>query len=77
MLSPLPIMEIVAEDSTVIKEPGVKGSTVITHLLKPQQPMLCYPVGDTAAWTGYHSGLFRLHGRDAVGLKISSTRLPL
>ncbi|KAL6716251.1 hypothetical protein ACLMJK_005817 [Lecanora helva] len=77
VLSPLLIMEIIAEDGTVITTPGVKGNVVVTHLIKRQQPMLRYPCGDIAAWTDYHAGLFQLHGRSAVGLKISSTHLPL
>lgn len=77
VLSSLLVMEIIADDGTVIKEPEQKGSVVITHLVKKQQPIVRYPVGDIAAWVDYDEKTFRLYGRDAVGLKISSTHLPL
>lgn len=77
VLSPIMILEIIAGNGSVIKQPGVKGHVVITHLVKRQQPMLRYPVGDIAAWVDYEMGTFKLHGRSAGGLNIGGTHSPL
>ena len=77
VLTPLVVMEIVDGDGKPIKENGRNGSVVVTHLHKCLQPLLRYPCGDIASWVDYEKETFRLHGRDAVGLKISTTHLPL
>ncbi|KAK8054815.1 hypothetical protein PG993_000042 [Apiospora rasikravindrae] len=60
-----------------ITRPGIKGNVVVTSLLKRQQPLLRYPVGDIASWVDYDAETFRVHGRDAVGIKIATTHLPV
>ncbi|KAL9127574.1 MAG: hypothetical protein Q9175_007704, partial [Cornicularia normoerica] len=77
VLTPLAVMEIIDEDGKPIKENGKSGSVVVTHLHRRLQPLLRYPCGDIASWVDYEKETFRLHGRDAVGLKISTTHLPL
>ena len=77
VLTSLAVMEIIDEDGKPIKENGKKGSVVVTHLHRRLQPLLRYPCGDIASWVDYEKETFRLHGRDAVGLKISTTHLPL
>ena len=77
VLTPLLVLEIIDEDGKPIKENGKSGSAVVTHLHKRLQPLLRYPCGDIASWVDYEKETFRLHGRDAVSLKISTTHLPL
>lgn len=77
VLAPLLVMEILDEHSKPIKENGKKGTIVISHLIKRQQPMLRYPTGDIASWTDYSNEIFELHGRDSVGLKIVNAHLPI
>jgi phenylacetate-CoA ligase len=77
VMAPLIIIEIIDENGNPITESGVKGSVVVTNLLKRLQPLLRYPVGDVASWVDYDAETFRIHGRSAVGLKISSSHLPL
>ncbi|KAF3021010.1 hypothetical protein E8E14_010903 [Neopestalotiopsis sp. 37M] len=77
VLAPLVVFEILDETGTPITTPGVKGNVVITSLLKRQQPLLRYPVGDIASWVDYDAETFRVHGRDAVSIKIATTHLPV
>jgi len=77
-LTDLVILEIVDDHGVPITSPGKIGSLIATHLHRRQQPLLRYPLGDKASWVDYHEHTFRLHGRDSsVGLKISTTHLPL
>ncbi|RJE19724.1 hypothetical protein PHISCL_07937 [Aspergillus sclerotialis] len=71
------IMEIIGPDGTVIKGPGQRGNVVVTNLIKRLQPTIRYPVGDVGEWVDYENGLFRLRGRDTVGLKIGTALLDL
>lgn len=71
------IMEIISDDGSVIREPGIRGTVVVTNLLKRLQPTIRYPVGDVAEWVDYKAGLFRLRGRDHVGLKVGTALLDL
>ena len=77
VLTPLVVMEIIDQAGKPIKENGRSGSVVVTNLYRRLQPLLRYPCGDVASWVDYEKETFRLHGRDAVGLKISTTHLPL
>jgi phenylacetate-CoA ligase len=77
VLAPLVVVEIIDEDGQPIQEPGVKGRLVVTHLVRRLQPLLRYPCGDIASWVDYDLETFQLHGRDSVGLKISTCHLPL
>lgn len=76
-MSPLSITEIIDADGVPIKEPGKHGDVFVTHLLKKKMPMLRYPVGDHAEWVDYERGLFRIHGRANMDLKIGSALLDL
>ncbi|GLA04440.1 hypothetical protein AnigIFM60653_004490 [Aspergillus niger] len=77
VLAPLVIFEILDENGDPITTPGVRGNVVITSLLKRQQPLLRYPVGDIASWVDYDAETFYIHGRDAVSIKIATTHLPV
>lgn len=77
VLTPLVVMEIIDEAGQPIKKNGKSGSVVVTNLYRRMQPLLRYPCGDVASWVDYDKETFRLHGRGAVGLKISTTHLPL
>ncbi|KAI1176153.1 hypothetical protein F4777DRAFT_547326 [Nemania sp. FL0916] len=77
VLEPAVHMEIVDEDGKPIVTAGVKGSVVVTHLIKRLQPLLRYPAGDIAAWDDYEQKTFRLYGRESVCLKISNVALDL
>lgn len=77
VLAPLLVMEILDEDSRPIQENGKKGTIVVSHLIKRQQPMLRYPTGDVASWADYSHEIFQLHGRDSVSLKICNVHLPI
>ncbi|KAI6093406.1 hypothetical protein F4821DRAFT_276891 [Hypoxylon rubiginosum] len=69
------LLEIVADDGTVIKQPGVKGNLIVTHLTRRLQPIIRYPVGDVAAWVDYGGWLFTYHGRASPKLKLAGTTL--
>lgn len=51
----------------------------MTHAAKRKLPMIRYPVDDIAEWVDFDQGLFKMHGRDTIDLKISTARrdLPL
>lgn len=68
-------LEIIAEDGSVVKVNGIRGSLVVTNLLKRLQPTIRYPIGDVGEWVNVQSGLFRLKGRSNVGLKIGTALL--
>lgn len=70
-------MEIADENGVAITKPGIKGTVVVTHLIKKLQPAIRYPIGDVAAWEDYTAGTFRLYGRESVALKISNAHLDL
>ncbi|KAI1761903.1 hypothetical protein GGR53DRAFT_503724 [Hypoxylon sp. FL1150] len=69
------LFEIVADDSTVIKQPGVQGNVVVTHLARRLQPVIRYPIGDIAEWIDYAERSFRYRGRASIKIKLASTVL--
>ena len=75
--APLAVVEILDDFNKPIRENGKKGTMIVTHLIKRQQPMIRYPAGDVASWTDYQNEVFQLHGRDSVSLKIADTHLPI
>jgi phenylacetate-CoA ligase len=75
--APFSILELIAEDGTVIREPGKRGHVYVTHLVKKKVPMMRYPVGDIAEWVDCSQGTFRLYGRDNVNLKVGTAHLDL
>ncbi|KAI1477732.1 hypothetical protein F4774DRAFT_427138 [Daldinia eschscholtzii] len=68
-------LEIVTDDGTVIKEPGVKGNIIITHLLRRLQPLIRFPIGDVAEWVDYDARIFRYCGKASTKVKIANTIL--
>lgn len=77
VLGPLVVVEILDDNNQPIQENGKKGSIVVSHLVKRQQPRLRYPTDDMASWTDFSHEIFTLHGRDAVSLKICNAHLPV
>lgn len=77
VLGPLAVIEILDKNNHPIEENGKKGIIVVSHLVKRQQPMLRYLMGDIAIWTDFTHDIFTLHGRDAVSLKICNAHLPV
>jgi phenylacetate-CoA ligase len=75
--SPAVYIELLAEDGTVIKEPGVKGNVVATPLVRYLQPMIRYPVGDVAEWVDYAAKTFKHRGRTSIAIKLATTFLDL
>ncbi|KAI0910975.1 AMP-dependent synthetase/ligase [Ustulina deusta] len=69
------LLEIIADDGSVIRQPGARGTIVVTNLLKKLQPTIRYPIGDLGEWVNYEEGLFRLRGRSNVGLKVGTALL--
>ncbi|EEQ29155.1 hypothetical protein McanMca71_000802 [Microsporum canis] len=77
MCFPAVLMEIIAEDGTVIKEPGIRGNVVATTLVRYLQPMIRYPVGDVAEWVDYEARTFKHRGRASIAIKVATTFLDL
>ncbi|KAI4869159.1 hypothetical protein F4820DRAFT_43172 [Hypoxylon rubiginosum] len=71
------ILEIVTDDGTIIKQPGVKGNVIITHLLRRLQPIIRYPVGDVAEWVDYESRTFKYKGRVPAKIKLAEATLDI
>ncbi|RAL08023.1 AMP-dependent synthetase/ligase [Aspergillus homomorphus CBS 101889] len=69
------VLEIVGDDGAVIQENGVRGTLVVTNLLKKLQPTIRYPIGDVGEWVDVQAGLFKLRGRSNVGLKVGTALL--
>lgn len=74
---PLIVLELLAEDGSVVREAGVRGRVVVTDLRKRLFPSVRYPAGDVAEWVDYDGGTFRLLGRESVALKMGSLHLEL
>ncbi|PYI16915.1 AMP-dependent synthetase/ligase [Aspergillus japonicus CBS 114.51] len=69
------VLEIVGDDGHPVRENGVRGTLVVTNLLKRLQPTIRYPVGDVGEWVDFEQGLFRLRGRSDVGVKVGTALL--
>ncbi|KAI1465857.1 uncharacterized protein F4812DRAFT_461544 [Daldinia caldariorum] len=69
------VLEIVADDGVAIKEPGIKGNVVITHLVRRLQPLIRFPVGDVAEWLDYNARIFRYCSQAPTKIKIANTTL--
>lgn len=74
---PMIVLEILAEDGSVIKEPGKRGRVIVTDMRRKLHPMIRYPIGDVAMWVDYQRGTFELLGRESVALKMGSLHLEL
>lgn len=60
VLEPLVIVELVRSDGKVIRENGVRGKVVVTHLVRRLQPLVRFPTGDTAEWVDRSSEILRV-----------------
>ena len=67
------VIELLTDDGTVIREPGVTGHVFITSLVRRLQPVIRYPVGDLAVWEDYGARSLRFLGRGSVAVKIVSS----
>ncbi|MFG2972584.1 phenylacetate--CoA ligase family protein [Streptomyces sp. NPDC048331] len=74
--SPYAVVEIL-DDATdePITEPGRPGRVVVTSLFRRLMPIIRYPAGDRAEWTGTGPGHFRILGRAEEGVRVGPVSL--
>ncbi|MER6448981.1 AMP-dependent synthetase [Streptomyces venezuelae] len=74
--TPYSVVEIL-DDSTgePITEPGRPGRVVVTSLFRRLMPIIRYPAGDRAEWTGTGQGHFRILGRAEEGVRVGPVSL--
>lgn len=74
--TPYAVVEIL-DDSTdePITEPGRPGRVVVTSLFRRLMPIIRYPAGDRAEWTGTGPGHFRILGRAEEGVRVGPVSL--
>lgn len=74
--TPYAVVEIL-DDSTdePITEPGRAGRVVVTSLFRRLMPIIRYPAGDRAEWTGTGPGHFRILGRAEEGVRVGPVSL--
>ncbi|MFB7172109.1 phenylacetate--CoA ligase family protein [Streptomyces sp. NPDC056254] len=74
--TPYSVVEIL-DDSTdePITEPGRPGRVVVTSLFRRLMPIIRYPAGDRAEWTGTGPGHFRILGRAEEGVRVGPVSL--
>lgn len=74
--TPYALVEIL-DDSTdePITEPGRPGRVVVTSLFRRLMPIIRYPAGDRAEWTGTGPGHFRILGRAEEGVRVGPVSL--
>ncbi|MEW9552309.1 phenylacetate--CoA ligase family protein [Nonomuraea sp. NPDC050783] len=58
-----------------ITEPGVPGRVIVTNLFRTLMPIIRYPAGDLAEWTGPDRRGFRLLGRSAEGARVETVSM--
>jgi len=68
--SPYVILEIAPDGFTSTKATGVPGSVLVTNIGRRLQPVIRYPSGDLAEWVDYEKGVFRVLGRDTIGVRV-------
>ncbi|MEV0445503.1 AMP-binding protein [Streptomyces spectabilis] len=74
--TPYSVVEILDEESgEPITEPGVPGKVVVSDLRRRLMPVLRYPAGDRAEWTGSAAGHFRILGRSQEGVRVGPVSL--
>ncbi|MEU3778296.1 phenylacetate--CoA ligase family protein [Streptomyces sp. NPDC032472] len=73
---PYSVVEIL-DDTTdePITEPGRPGRVVVTSLFRRLMPVIRYPAGDRAEWTGTGPGHFRILGRAEEGVRVGPVSL--
>ncbi|KAI2619504.1 hypothetical protein GGS26DRAFT_572475 [Hypomontagnella submonticulosa] len=69
------ILEIVTDGGDVITESGIKGNVVVTNLVRRLQPVIRYPIGETAEWVDYPARTFKYHGKAPPKVKLANTTL--
>ncbi|WP_327733876.1 phenylacetate--CoA ligase family protein [Streptomyces nojiriensis] len=74
--TPYAVVEIL-DDSTgePVTEPGRPGRVVVTSLFRRLMPIIRYPAGDRAEWTGTGPGHFRILGRAEEGVRVGPVSL--
>lgn len=74
--TPQSVVEIL-DDSTdePVTEPGRPGRVVVTSLFRRLMPIIRYPAGDRAEWTGTGPGHFRILGRAEEGVRVGPVSL--
>ncbi|MFD9013498.1 phenylacetate--CoA ligase family protein, partial [Streptomyces sp. NPDC059552] len=74
--TPYAVVEIL-DDSTdePITQPGRPGRVVVTSLFRRLMPIIRYPAGDRAEWTGTGPGHFRILGRAEEGVRVGPVSL--
>lgn len=74
--TPHSVVEIL-DDSTdePVTEPGRPGRVVVTSLFRRLMPIIRYPAGDRAEWTGTGPGHFRILGRAEEGVRVGPVSL--
>ncbi|MEU8779109.1 phenylacetate--CoA ligase family protein [Streptomyces sp. NPDC048606] len=74
--TPYAVVEIL-DDTTgePITEPGRPGRVVVTSLFRRLMPIIRYPAGDRAEWTGTGPGHFRILGRAEEGVRVGPVAL--
>lgn len=74
--TPYTAVEILDEETGApITEAGVPGTIVVSDLRRRLMPVLRYPAGDRAEWTGTGAGHFRILGRSQEGARIGPVSL--
>ncbi|MEV5982122.1 phenylacetate--CoA ligase family protein [Streptomyces sp. NPDC052114] len=74
--TPYATVEILCEESgEPITEAGVPGKVVVSDLRRRLMPVLRYPAGDRAEWTGTGPGHFRILGRSQEGVRVGPVSL--
>ncbi|KAK0124351.1 hypothetical protein ONS95_009319 [Cadophora gregata] len=68
--SPYVMLEIAPDGLTSTKANGIPGSVLVTNMGRRLQPVIRYPSGDLAEWVDYEKGIFRVLGRDIIGVRI-------
>ncbi|WP_329201108.1 MULTISPECIES: phenylacetate--CoA ligase family protein [unclassified Streptomyces] len=74
--SPYTVVEIL-DDATgePVTEPGRPGRVVVTSLFRRLMPIIRFPAGDRAEWTGTGPGHFRILGRAEEGVRVGPVSL--
>ncbi|WP_169791055.1 hypothetical protein [Streptomyces katrae] len=74
--TPYSVVEIL-DDATgePVTEPGRPGRVVVTSLFRRLMPIIRYPAGDRAEWTGTGPGHFRILGRAEEGVRVGPVSL--
>ncbi|MFJ3175074.1 phenylacetate--CoA ligase family protein [Streptomyces roseus] len=74
--APHTLVEILDETTgEPIREPGRPGRVVVTQLYRSLMPVIRYPAGDRAEWTGAEGGAFRILGRAQEGVRVGPVSL--